>query len=359
MSKKINVLKLALFLALAGILLTGCLSDIDGVVKDDKGNPLADAQVILESPKATVETFTDREGNWSASVSGDTVTISVEKPGYKFKPEQITIKTDDEKEIVFIGAASGEPGFAPRAGEYIDSATVSLHMVGDYTIYYTLNGSNPTVNSTKYTEPFTLTDTATVKAIAVNNADASDISNVSEAKYEIVKKNLFKNPGFENDQMSYAPWEPNDEWGNLTKMKIDTEVFVEGKQSLYVYDRESQAHGPYQYVDLDPNKTYFLSFKVRYDDPSSPGTKQFNFTYRDWGHDWCVFGLNSGEAVKGEWTEISGTFRINDIPEFHDQAGGVMIEPYIFIETPWRQDPNPAEDWMSFWVDDFTLIELE
>ncbi len=37
------------------------------------------------------------------------------------------------------------------------------------TIYYTTNGSNPTTSSTKYTEAFNLTSTATVKAIAVKN----------------------------------------------------------------------------------------------------------------------------------------------------------------------------------------------
>ena len=49
------------------------------------------------------------------------------------------------------------------------STTVSLSASNSKKIYYTLDGSDPTVESTLYTEPFTLTEAATVKAFAIGD----------------------------------------------------------------------------------------------------------------------------------------------------------------------------------------------
>ena len=43
-------------------------------------------------------------------------------------------------------------------------------------IYYTLDGSEPQAGTNKYTAPFTITGTTTVKAIAVNSVGASDVA---------------------------------------------------------------------------------------------------------------------------------------------------------------------------------------
>ena len=49
------------------------------------------------------------------------------------------------------------------------STTVSLSATNSKNIYYTLDGSDPTVESTLYTEPFVLTEPATVKAFATGD----------------------------------------------------------------------------------------------------------------------------------------------------------------------------------------------
>ena len=43
-------------------------------------------------------------------------------------------------------------------------------------IRYTTDGSTPTAESTLYSEAFTLSDSATVKAIAIKNGESSSVS---------------------------------------------------------------------------------------------------------------------------------------------------------------------------------------
>ncbi len=59
---------------------------------------------------------------------------------------------------------------------FVTSTTVTIsHADADH-IYYTIDGSTPTTGSTEYTAPFSLTATATVKAIAVKGSDESQVA---------------------------------------------------------------------------------------------------------------------------------------------------------------------------------------
>lgn len=78
-------------------------------------------------------------------------------------------------------AASTEPTLPTSEGEFEDSKVITISADEGAKIYYTLDGSTPTENSTLYTAPFTITDTTTVKAIAVNYGKAP--SSVVEATY--------------------------------------------------------------------------------------------------------------------------------------------------------------------------------
>lgn len=57
-----------------------------------------------------------------------------------------------------------------------ESTTVTISGPADATIHYTLDGSTPTSASTAYTEALTLTDTTTVKAIAVKDGVSSSVA---------------------------------------------------------------------------------------------------------------------------------------------------------------------------------------
>jgi hypothetical protein len=83
-----------------------------------------------------------------------------------------------------IQLTSAMPAFSPAAGTYTTAQTVTI---SDATpgalIYYTLDGTNPTTSSTKYTGPITISSTQTIHAIAA----ASSYSNsaVASATYTI------------------------------------------------------------------------------------------------------------------------------------------------------------------------------
>ena len=63
------------------------------------------------------------------------------------------------------------PVITPATGTYDEPQTVSIAAAEGCKIYYTLDGTEPNDGSTLYTEPFVVSETTTVKAVAVNNED--------------------------------------------------------------------------------------------------------------------------------------------------------------------------------------------
>ncbi len=83
-----------------------------------------------------------------------------------------------------IQAQPATPTISPASGTYNNAQSVTIsESVPGATIYYTINGTTPTTSSTKYTVPFAIRNSFTVKAIAV--APGYGPTSVATATYNL------------------------------------------------------------------------------------------------------------------------------------------------------------------------------
>jgi hypothetical protein len=102
-------------------------------------------------------------------------------PGTVEEPEQ----GDDNGTGENNGTGESQTVTAPTiSGEtqFTETTQVSISGPAGAEIRYTTDGSTPTAESTLYSEPFTLSDTATVKAIAIKDGVSSQVSTKSFTK---------------------------------------------------------------------------------------------------------------------------------------------------------------------------------
>lgn len=112
------------------------------------------------------------------------------------------------------------------------------------------------------------------------------------------------------------------------------------------------SHRPHTYSGIGQNFTgriisgerYKAKFKIKYTD--GPETKEFLLTAKKITSGQTSYAnLVSGVVKRGEWTEVSGTFVIEDHPD--------MLQ--LFFETPWTENPDPTHDLMDFYLDDVSI----
>ncbi len=105
---------------------------------------------------------------------------------YNTTKEILPRSADD---IEKVDGALVAPTFTPAAGTYTEAQTVTITCETEgATIYYTTDGTEPTAESTEYTAPINVSQTTTIKAIAIKGTDESA---VAQATYHI---NSLTNP---------------------------------------------------------------------------------------------------------------------------------------------------------------------
>jgi len=138
------------------------------------------------------------------------------------------------------------------------------------------------------------------------------------------------------------------DWSGKDKAKI--EVIPDPNSSdnniAFISNRSATYAGIEQNFTkkLVPGERYTASFRLKYTE--GPETKEFILTARKITNGETSYqNLVSATVKKNEWTEVKGSFTINDDPAF----------VYLFLETPWTETPDPELDMMDFYVDDISV----
>ena len=98
----------------------------------------------------------------------------------RFFLDEVRLTHDQNATPVTVVA---KPEFSVAGGSYTEAQTVTITCATEgATIYYTLDGSDPTADSTPYTGAISINETTTLKAIAVKDGQSSA---VAEATYTI------------------------------------------------------------------------------------------------------------------------------------------------------------------------------
>ena len=158
---------------------------------------------------------------------------------------------------------------------------------------------------------------------------------------------LIVNGGFES---GIEGWFLNN--GNATDggtLSIVADAFS-GSSAVKASGRTTTGSGPMQDLSgkVQAGKTYSLKARVKYDNASSPATKQFFATMHYGGGTYT--NLGSATPARGQWGYINTTFTI--------PASQSVATARLFIETPWTATPSadPNTHLMDFVVDDVSLI---
>lgn len=123
-----------------------------------------------------------------------------------------------------------------------------------------------------------------------------------------------------------------------------------GASAVKITGRTTTGSGPMQDLTgkVQSGQTYTIKARVKYDNPSSPATKQFFATMHYGGGTYT--NLGSTTPARGQWGYINATFTI--------PAGQSTATARLFIETPWTSTPSadPNTHLMDFVVDDVSLV---
>lgn len=146
-------------------------------------NNAAERYIVDESGKRIMvrnSTYSDFKADIMPSGNGTVVGIL----GY-FSPNWQISLIDRAGCMDFNGVAA--PVFTPGAGTVKPGTAVSIACPTEgAVIHYTLDGTDPTITSTVYSEPIVLTEDITIKAIATK--DGLDASSIATARYIVSDK---------------------------------------------------------------------------------------------------------------------------------------------------------------------------
>ncbi len=166
--------------------------------------------------KYNVDGGTDVSGTWD----GTTMTISniSAKETFKFRNANTTTNVQLRIKSITITYTTSDavtlekPIISPEDTKFNDGETLIVEITAEEgaTIHYTLDGNDPTGESEVYSGPLSITETTTVKAIAVK--DGCNDSKVAEAIYTKIEEGVAVDvlnrelTGVGNGSTTYVSW---------------------------------------------------------------------------------------------------------------------------------------------------------
>lgn len=173
---------------ITNIYATGIVSEIVTAYNATYGNITYNISVDGTTTADQLQAYRGKSYNGENFTSADDIQVGDEVVIYgNLKKHNSTYEFDANNQLVSLNrptAAVEKPEFSPAGGNFEEAQSVTITCATDgATIYYTLDGTEPTASSTEYTAPIQVSSTTTIKAIAVKG---SDVSTVAEATYTIL-----------------------------------------------------------------------------------------------------------------------------------------------------------------------------
>lgn len=176
--------------------------------------------------------------------------------------------------------------------------------------------------------------------------DVSVTYNKSDLPDEEEDDNIIKNGSFEKGTTNWTGFE-----NGTIEIVDDADGAQDGSKYIAAVNRTACAQGPSQDVSnkLSAGSTYVVSAWVKYTAKDAVDSKSFNMTIQNGPNYQYRKVINSATAKKGEWTQITGEYKMPD--------DAITDQNYIFFETGWVSLPKKTDDLMDFYVDNVTITE--
>lgn len=255
--------------------------DFDAYVVDDAGTKVPEnvktkkggtsynnfdtAATMYDYVADTAEEARDNVVKYAGRLNGGDIRFSFDKPGdaedYSVNQYLMNIVSNYKTSVASIGGrVEGEPTVqemsgsgstnapehtqknvsapkaAPASGQVEKGEKIILSCATEgASIYYTLDGSTPTKDSIPYTEAIVITQTRTVKAIAVYDGVVSEVSSY---RYTVVSEGeaVDPTPGGDDNKFEIKTYMFNPEVDEMEEGKLPADVTQYGDEGYFTID---------------------------------------------------------------------------------------------------------------------------
>ena len=283
-------------------------------------------------------------GHFSLSLTGGTSNSHIKFEGKqnakaRFFLDNVTITQSGGVPTVAAPTISVS-GNAQSADTYFGPVTVTLSAGNGTSIHYTLDGTEPTSASTLYTAPFTITETTTIKAIAISGDNSSSVvtKNITILNMTPVFFEDFESNGL--NEMMVTNVSGTYEWGSAVY-----------NGNTYAY-ANAYNHGATESWLITPAITPLTAGGV-----TLSFTTAKNYNGPDLQVKYSTDYNGSGSPVSATWTDITSNFSFSSGSWSWTESGDVVIAGATPLYFAWVY--TSEESSAAAWELDNILVSAE